>query len=64
MSDYMQRYPVCCGRLSINKREGSLVCNSAGESLTPDTVSAHLLCCKAALATGVVPVLPDVLALP
>lgn len=29
----MQRYPVCCGRLSIGKGEGCLVCNSAGRSI-------------------------------
>lgn len=40
-SECMQRYQVCCARLSIHKREGFLICNSAGWSFLPAAAIAQ-----------------------
>ena len=54
MADFVQRFPVCCGRLSINKREGFLICNSAGKSFIINNFSAYWLMCKAASVTSAI----------
>ncbi|DBA89450.1 TPA: hypothetical protein ACH3X1_004081 [Trebouxia sp. C0004] len=45
LSDLLEKYPVCCGRLQFDGKDGYIACNSAGipfyEAVRADAVSAH-----------------------